>query len=160
MVEHHQEGQCGQKAIWGEYGVCGRGVLEKQDTEDLTGHFKDFNFDCKEMGKSLRYSEQRSDLMKPTFFLAEVDLQCCVNFWCEAKLLRYILYVIYDIESQFLGRLIRSPGSPRKRRRRRVRERWRWRTRKEGVWSSQGREKDKLSFLHCFVLVIITVYLA
>ena len=57
-----------EKASWGEYGVHGRGVLEKEDTEDLTGHFKDFNFDCKEMGKSLRYSEQRSDLMKPTFF--------------------------------------------------------------------------------------------
>ena len=68
VVEHHQEGQCGQKASWGEHGVRGRGVLEKQDTEDLTGHFKDFNFGCKEMGKSLRYSEQRGDLMKPTFF--------------------------------------------------------------------------------------------
>ena len=57
-----------ERASWGEYRVCGRGVLEKQDTEDLTGPFKDFSFDCKEMGKSLRYSEQRSDLMKPTFF--------------------------------------------------------------------------------------------
>ena len=29
----------------------------------------------------------------------------------------------------------------------------------KGVWGSQG-EKDKCSFLHCFVLVNITMYLA
>ena len=29
----------------------------------------------------------------------------------------------------------------------------------EGVWGSQG-EKDKHSFLHCFLLVNITIYLA
>ena len=52
-------------------------------------------------------------------------------------------------ESQFLGRLIRSPGSPRRRKKSRVPEK------EKGVRGSQGGKKDKLFFffLHCFVLV-------
>ena len=43
-------------------------------------------------------------------------------------------------ESQFLGRLIRSPGSPRKRKRSRALEE------EIGVWGSQGGEKDNIFF--------------
>ena len=57
-------------------------------------------------------------------------------------------------ESQFLGRLIRSPGSLRRRKGSRALKR------EKGVRVSQGREKDKHFFLHCFVLVNITMYLA
>ena len=101
-MEHHQEGQCGQKAIWGEYGVCGRGVLEKQDTEDLTGHFKDFNFDCKEMGKSLRYSEQRSDLMKPTFFQLKLIYNVVLISGVKQSYsdIYYMSYMILRVNSQ------------------------------------------------------------
>ena len=43
-------------------------------------------------------------------------------------------------ESQFLGRLIRNPGSPRRRKGSRALEE------EIGIWSSQGREKDKKIF--------------
>ena len=54
------------------------------------------------------------------------------------------------------GRLIRSLGSPRRRKGSRALEE------EIGVWSSQGGEKDNFLFLflHCFVLVNITMYLA
>ena len=55
--------------------------------------------------------------------------------------------------NQFLGSLIRSPGFLRRRKGSGVLEKV------KGVWGSQ-REKDKLSFLHCFVLVDIMMYLA
>ena len=55
-------------------------------------------------------------------------------------------------ESQFLGRLIRSPGFPRRKGSGALEK-------EKGVWGSQG-EKDKRSFLCCFVLVNITMHLA
>ena len=57
-------------------------------------------------------------------------------------------------ESQFLGRLIRSPVSSRRRKGSRALEK------EKGVGVSQGGEKDKHFFLYCFVLVNITMYLA
>ena len=65
------------------------------------------------------------------------------------KYLQSILIIV----SQFLGRLIRSPGFPRKRKGSGTLDK------EKGFWGSQ-REKDKRSFLHCFVLVNIALYLA
>ena len=48
-------------------------------------------------------------------------------------------------ESHFPGRLIKSPGSPRRREAPGIPEE------KQGVWGSQGEEKDIFFFLHCFV---------
>ena len=56
-------------------------------------------------------------------------------------------------ESQFLGRLIRSQGFLRRRKESGALKKG------KGVWDSQ-REKDKCSFLHCFVLVNKTMDLA
>ena len=56
-------------------------------------------------------------------------------------------------KSHLLDRLIRSPGPPRRRKGSGALEK------EKGVWGSLG-EKDKHSFLHCFVLVNITMYLA
>ena len=54
-------------------------------------------------------------------------------------------------ESQFLGRLIRSPGSPRRKKGCGALEG------EVGVWNSQGGEKDKIFFpLHSLVLVNYT----
>ena len=50
-------------------------------------------------------------------------------------------------ESQFLGRLIRSPGSPRRREESGALEE------KIGISSSQGGKKDKFFFLHSLVSV-------
>ena len=55
-------------------------------------------------------------------------------------------------ESQFQGRLIRSPGFLRRKGSGALEE-------EKEVWGSQG-EKDKRSFLHCFVLVNVTMHLA
>ena len=56
-------------------------------------------------------------------------------------------------ESRFLGRFIRSLGSLRRRKGSRALEK------EKGEWGSQG-EKDKGLFLHHFVLVSITMFLA
>ena len=61
---------------------------------------------------------------------------------------------VFYLESQFLGRLIRSPVSSRRRKGSRALEK------EKGVGVSQGGEKDKHFFLYCFVLVNITMYLA
>ena len=58
-------------------------------------------------------------------------------------MLTSFLYTLWNIhhnwESQFLGRLLRSPGSPRRRKGSGALKK------KKGVWGSQG-EKDKLFF--------------
>ena len=48
--------------------------------------------------------------------------------------------VLHSWESQFLGKMIRSPGSLRRRKGFRALEE------EIGIWSSQGREKDKKNF--------------
>ena len=56
-------------------------------------------------------------------------------------------------ESSSLVRLIRSPGPSRRKGSRALEK-------EKGVQGSQGGEKDKSFFLHCFILVNLRVYLA
>ena len=85
------------------------------------------------------------------------SLVCCSPWGHKEPDMTESLYLLifhaWSWESQFLGRLIRSPTFPRRKRGSGALEK------KKGVWGSQG-EKDRCSFLHCFVLVNITVYLA
>ena len=90
-----------------------------------------------------RIVKQRIFFQVKCFSLCECPRACvcvcvCVCVCASACTLIYVCVLLW--ESQFLGRLIRSPGVPKER----------------GVWNSQGGEKGQMFFLPLHSLALVT----
>ena len=109
------------------------------------------------------HSSDASILWRSAFFMVQLShpymttgKTMALTTWTFDKVMSLIFYMLshhFLNESQFLDRLIRSPGSSRRRKGSGA-------PKERGVQDSQGGEKDKCFFLHCFVSVNIKMYLS